>query len=103
VCGESPVSIVSGHELPPTDRRAASQTRWAFSAGDHCGDDYRSPKPAQSVITCGHDSPGDFVTQNQRKKMARGHAIEGKTDICVTDPTSRYLYDHFATLGFKSL
>jgi hypothetical protein len=45
---------------------------------------------------------GDFVTQNQRKRMTRGNAIESKADIRVTNPAARYLYNHFAVARFQS-
>jgi hypothetical protein len=41
------------------------------------------------------------VTQNQRKKMARGNAIERKTDVGVADSAACYFYDYVAALRLE--
>jgi hypothetical protein len=101
MCCESTVAIVSGHELTPANCRAAGQTRWAFPARNHRGNDDGAAEPVRSVVTYVDYAPGDFMTQNQRKKMARGNAIERKTDVGVTDAAARYFHNHFATLRLE--
>jgi hypothetical protein len=52
-------------------------------------------------LACGHDPSGDFVSQDEWKRMPRRNAVVNESNVRVTDATARYFHNHFFWTRFE--
>jgi hypothetical protein len=47
------------------------------------------------VLSGPHDATGNFMSEDQRQRVACGNALIGKSDVSVANPAAYYFDDHF--------
>jgi len=101
VRGKAAVAIVTRHELLATDRRSARLASRAHSAGNHSRNNHGSPQPGTRILARSDDPAGDFVSQNEGKRMTGRDIAAGEGNIRVTDAAACDLYNHVIRAGIE--
>ncbi len=99
---KTPVAVVAGHELLPTDRGVAGPAGSAVPAWDYSRNYYIATFPICGAFARCHDAPRDFVSESEWERGARGYTVESEADIGVSDAAAGNLYYHLVGPRLKS-
>jgi hypothetical protein len=95
------IAIVSRHELLAADGRTPGPASGAISAWYYRWNNHCLAEPMASHRARGNHTPRNFMTEDERKRVASGHAIVGEANVGVADSASSNFHDNLikARLG----
>jgi hypothetical protein len=89
---KSSISIIARHKLFPANGRTPATAGIAIAARNYSRHNDRAPDPVSSLLSGQHDTAGDFMSQDQRQRVAGGNALVSKSNVSVAN-TAAYYFD----------
>jgi hypothetical protein len=88
------VQVVAGEDLRRADAALAARARVARAARDDGGDDDALADEVTGAVACRLDDAADLVSERQRQRVPRAHAVVQEPDVGVAHAAAGDAHQH---------
>jgi hypothetical protein len=92
---KSSIGIIARHELFAADGRTPAAAGIAIAARNYGRHNNAASDPPSRLLPGQHDTTGDFMSEDQRQRVAGGNALVSKSNVSVANTAAYYLDYHF--------